>query len=898
MRASSFNLSGMMFAEVFITIRNSARAFARAPVLSLALLFTIALGVGSNASVYGFVQGLTHAGSSLEYADRIVSIFKQDRFRAAGPLSRDEYRLLDQQADAFDWIEAVRVTPSDITIGDRSEIVTVTAVMPKLAAALKVPLGNGVVLSYRIWQSDFGGRADAIGNHIRIDNVDYPITGVAPIQLEGLYRDRPTDVWMPLQARSLKGADGSGRDLWVFARLRRAVSTGQAEAAVHVKFGDSVAVRVIPFTGTPPRMAQGLSRVVRLLNFAAGAVFFIACINVASLLLGRALKRSGETSLRVALGATRAKLVGELLSDSIVISLAGGAFGMLLAVCSEHAFPALLFQQDAERLVFAPRLLPIVAASLLCVSVTALCGIVPVFATSTDRPWTILRRESGLPSKTVRRLRTSLAVAEITTCCMLVICAVVLSESFHSALETGTGKRLGDPVLITVQAQAQPDVDIKHFAEVEQRARSIATLSSLAWAARLPGDQPTWRSFRIQPSTPNHREVELDIDWLTPDSLESIDTQPTAGRLFSLRDQARKVAVVDEEAAAVLFGRETVGIVIQDPAGVPTEIIGVVRRNSTSPLKRQRPTIYYNYGGPAAAPERVSRARFRVPVVLPSTHFELNVNVVSPSYFDELGLSLIAGQEFSKRPLPGEGRMAVINQEAAGLYFSSNPLGAGLIDDYGVRTAITGVVGSHLLGAFQRQEEPTIYLPMWQDALPRMTLILEASKWNDRILTDLRHGIESIPGPSVAPVVIKTLDMQLAQSGLAPLRIAMLILGASASTALVLSFLGLLSVQSDAERQRRRELALQMAFGAQRWHIAFAVFKRAARLASAGTLIGMSVSVALFHTMVRETAINSPPMGVWLIAALTPALAVMIAAVLPAYRASIVNPTTVMGDDR
>jgi ABC-type lipoprotein release transport system permease subunit len=896
--AFQLQVAWMMFTEFFFTIRKSTRAFARAPILSLALLFTIALGVGSNASIYGFVQGLTHPGYSLEYANRIVSIFKQDRFRAVGPLSRNEFQLLEQPVDAFDWIEAARVTPSDITINDRSEIVTVAAVMPNLAAALKVPLGNGVVLSYRIWQSDFDGRTDAIGNHVRIDNVDYPITGVAPNGLEGLYRDGPTDVWMPLQAASLKAVDGSARDLWVFAGLRRAVSTGRAEAAVHLKLGDSVTVSVIPFTGTPPRMAQGLSRVVRLLNFAAGAVFFIACINVGSLLLGRALRRSGETSLRVALGATRAKLGGELLSDSIVISLAGGALGMLLAVWSEHAIPALLFQQDAEHLVFAPRLLPIVAASLLCVSVTVLCGIVPVFATSTDRPWTVLRRESGLPSGTVQRVRTGMAVGQIAMCCMLVTCAVLVTESFHSALETAAGKRLGDPILLTVQAPADPDVDTRYFTKIEQKARSTATLSPPAWAARLPGDQPTWRSFRIQPSASDYREVALDIDWLTPETLDLIDTQPTAGRLFSLRDQARKVAVVDEEAAALLFGRETVGTVIQDPAGLPTEIIGVVRRSATSPLDRQRPTIYYNGGGPSVAPERVSRARFLVPNVSPSTQIVLNVNVVSQSYFDELGLPLIAGQEFSNRQLAGEDRVAVINQEAAALYFSRSPLGAGLIDDYGVRTAVIGVVGSHLLGAFQRQEEPTIYLPMWQDPLPRMTLILEGSKWNDRIVTDLRRGIESIPGPKVAPVVIKTLDMQLAQSGLAPLRIATLILGASASTALVLSFLGLLSVQSDAERQRRRELALHMAFGAQRWQIAFAVFKRAARLASVGTLIGMLGSLALLHVVVQDTVISSPPFWRWLIAALSPALAVMSAAVLPAYRASTVNPITFMGDDR
>jgi hypothetical protein len=348
-------------------------------------LFTIALGVASNASVYGFIDGLTHPGSSFESADRVVSIFKQDRFGEAGPLSRNEYHLLDQQVDAFDWIEAARITPSDIMIADRSEIAIVAAVMPNLAAAIKVPLGNGVVLSHRMWQSDFGGRSDVIGNHIRINNVDFPIAGVAPIQLEGLYRNRPTDVWMPLQATTLQGAERSGRDLWVFARLRRAVSPGEAQAAVHLKFGDSGGMSVIPFTGTPPRMAQGLSRINRLLNFAAGAVFFIACINVGSLLLGRALRRSGETSLRVALGATRAKLIGELLSDSIVISLAGGTLGVFLAVWSERALPALLFEQDAERLVFTPHLLPIVTASLLCVSVTVLCGIIPVFATAPSR---------------------------------------------------------------------------------------------------------------------------------------------------------------------------------------------------------------------------------------------------------------------------------------------------------------------------------------------------------------------------------------------------------------------------------------------------------------------------------------------------------------------------------
>ena len=333
MRAFSCKLSGVTFAEVFFhhpqfnqSLRTGSGIVAGSVVHDCAWgrqqCFRVRVRRGTDSPrLFVWIS-----------ADRIVSIFKQNRYGEAGPLSRNEYHSLGQQVDAFDWIEAARITPSDIMMGDRSEIAIVAAVMPKLAAVLKVPLGNGVVLSYRMWQSDFGGRTDVIENHIRIDNVDFPITGVAPIQLEGLYRNRPTDIWMPLQAATLQGAERSGRDLWVFARLRRTVSPGQAQAAVHLKFGNSGELSVIPFTGTPPRMAQGLSRINRLLNFAAGAVFFIACINVGSLLLGRALRRSGETSLRVALGATRAKLIGELLSDSIVISLAGGLSGMLLAV--------------------------------------------------------------------------------------------------------------------------------------------------------------------------------------------------------------------------------------------------------------------------------------------------------------------------------------------------------------------------------------------------------------------------------------------------------------------------------------------------------------------------------------------------------------------------------------
>jgi ABC-type antimicrobial peptide transport system permease subunit len=839
---------------------------------------------------------LTHPRSPLRGADRIVSIFRQGH--EAGQLSHNEYQLLKNRLDAFDWIGAARIAPSDITIRDHSEIAIVAAVTPNLAGALNLPLGAGVIISNHMWQSEFGGRADIIGSQIRVNNADLRINGVAKDQLEGLYRDRIVDLWVPLLVRSLPGTDRDRRDLWVLASLRRAVSTSQAQADVRRSLNSSSDVSVVPFTGATPTMVQGLSRIGALLNWTSGAVFFIACINVGSFLLGRALRRSHETSLRIALGATRAALIRELLSDSIVMSLAGGSVGVLLAVWTARVIPALLFQEDAERLVLAPHLLPIVTASMLTVGITVICGMMPVFATVTDRPWTILRRESELPSKTMERLRSGLVIGQITTCWVLVVCTALLLEGLRSALETGAGHRLGNPILVTVQAQAQPEVDIKFFSEVEQRAKSAANLSPLAWTARPPGSQAAWRSFKVQPPSLQRRDVEIDVAWFTPDSLKLFDNRPIAGRMFGLIDQTRRVAVVDELAAAELFGRDTIGMVIQDPSSLPVEIIGVVKRSSKYELQQERPTIYYDYMNHSDVPKPIRSAHFRVPLVSPLMNIQLNANVVSPRYFSAFDLPLIAGQVFAEHQVPGQDRVGVINQEAADLFFGGQLLGTGIIDERGVRTEIIGVVGSRVLGTFQQHEEPTIYLPMWQECPPRMTLVLERSKWNGRILADLRRRIESVPGHDLTPAIIEPLDTRLAQSAFAPLRIATLICGASASTGLILSILGLFNAQNEAERQRLRELALHVALGAQRWRIVFRVVRNAGRLVLLGTVTGSLVSLALVRLLIADTvSITSPPFWVWMIAPLLLVVVVVIASAIPAHRASHVDPLTIMRDN-
>jgi hypothetical protein len=480
---------------------------------------------------------------------------------------------------------------------------------------------------------------------------------------------------------------------------------------------------------------------------------------------------------------------------------------------------------------------------------------------------------------------------------MLVVSTALMLAGLHSALKTAEGHRLGNPILLTVEAVplGGPEIDVGYFNEVEQKVRSVPGLVPMAWTARVPGNQPMWRTFRIQHPPSQYREVKLDIAWLTPDSLPSLE--PIAGVMFGPKDQGRRVAVMNETAAAEVFGQQTVGEVVLDSSGLPIEIIGVVREKPRDVGQQRRPAIYYGYLNQPDAPRPIRDARFRVPLVPPTAGVELSANIVSTTYFRALGMPLIAGRTFLGHSIIGQGRVAVINQEAANLYFDGKALGAAILDERGVRTNIIGIVQSQVLGTFERGTEPSIYFPSWQDVPARMTLMLRASKWSKSEADDLQRKIEMVRGGNPAPIGISTLDAQLAQSGLAALRIATLIGGVSAATGLLLSILGLISVQSDAERQRQRDRAIRIALGAQRWRIVLLVVRNAGWLALVGILVGTSLSFGLLRLLRADlSVISSPPLQVWLIAPLLPAAAMVVASMIPARRASVISPSAIMRD--
>ena len=239
------------------------------------------------------------------------------------------------------------------------------------------------------------------------------------------------------------------------------------------------AIAVLSYTGLTPEAAGGMARITRLLYGAAGVVFFIACVNVATFLLARASARSHETSVRVALGAGRGQLARGLLSDSVLISGAGGLLGGLLALWTIDIVPALLFDQDAEQLTLVPDLFGTLAVCAACALVTIACGLLPLLDLRHDNPAAVLQRESAGPSRGMRRFRAGLVVAQMACCSMLVIGAGLLLKGFRSALQTSVGQSLGQPILATAYGKV--------------RLRSPGSRSPILRRPRAGGTIAAWR---------------------------------------------------------------------------------------------------------------------------------------------------------------------------------------------------------------------------------------------------------------------------------------------------------------------------------------------------------------------------------------------------------------------
>jgi hypothetical protein len=645
-----------------------------------------------------------------------------------------------------------------------------------------------------------------------------------------------------------------------------------------------------------------LQRLRTLLSWTVGLVFVTATANVAGLLLSRAARRTYETAARAALGATPRRLAAHIAADSVVIAIGGGLLGALVAWWTASAFPALLYSEDADRLRRIGEAGLVMRAMAVYGVTMMVCALGPISQLRDQGPMTLLRRTGDGPGYATGRLRSTVVAAQIATCVLLIIGSAVLLEGFRSAVRTLRFERIGEPIVAMLEARGgfgRPDRGREYFAEAERRVSRQAGVAGVLWTSTLPGARTSGMTVRLEQPAIGYKEAMLDT--LTSNGAEVLTQTVTAGRLFGGADTRGgcPAAIVNETAARDFFGGDPVGRTFEDGEGRRMDVVGVVKPAADPNEQRPSeppPAILYFYERQAphwSSGELVAR-RFRIPVLPdapPTTSADVAAAIVSAGYLRALGGAVVAGTEFDAADPCGT---AMVNREAADIYFAGKPIGgAVLLDREARRARIAGVAESPVLRVVERRAEPTIYLPSAQFYSPSMTLIAATPSATPELIAAIDAELQALDGGARAPQVM-TLEERLLRTALGPERIATALVAACAALALALGVIGVYGVMADAVRARQREIALRLALGAPALHIVYGVFRDGLRLAAAGTGLGMALAWGLLRLLLHADDGFAQP-AAWIWAACPAVLLVMlvIATIAPARWALAVNPLSI-----
>ncbi len=605
-------------------LRYSLRTLSRAPGFTVVAVLVIALGIGANTAMFTFANAYVLKPLPFPDAERLVLVtdIRLAEEGATRETNHGDYTDFRLHARAFESVGAGRLAAFTVTGGDAPEAVSgmqvsaglfrTLGVMPRLGRVFTAdeaaPGGpRAVVLSHSLWQARFGSRTDALGRSIELDGNHYTVVGVMPPSFR--YPDRQCRLWTALQLP----ASERKHAVHIVARLRpetplRAAAAELASIVSHsdnsTERGAQVALTTL-YDGLNYR-SEARAGLMVLLSVVA-FVLLIACANVANLLLARAAARSHEIAVRMALGAGRVRIARQVLTESLVISLLGGCFGLalgvfgirvLLAAAPARMFPLGGIEPDGNVLVFTA------AASVLSGMVF---GLAPALRASaahlSDRLKQGGRSAVGQPGR--GRLRQALVIAELAPAVALLIGAGLLAKSFVHLQSVDLGFRPHNVFLTELM------VGESRF--TEPRQRSLLVEQAIEAAARIPGVTAAGMISRIGRNTGGNiaidghaqaapgREVWAARRSASADYFRAMGIPLRAGRSFDERDSATapRVAVINETMAKRFWpGENAVGRMLRFTSGERQAwftVIGIVGDDRQNLFGRIPPEVYVDY---------------------------------------------------------------------------------------------------------------------------------------------------------------------------------------------------------------------------------------------------------------------------------------------------------------
>ncbi len=650
----------------------------RSPVFTVVAVLSLALGIGANTAIFSLLSQVMFRMLPVAEPERLVVFHTEGHHDGSSASDNMEsvfsypmYKDLRDRNGVFSGVIARSSAPVSIGYGGqieraKAELVsgnffTVLGVRPALGRLLTEDDDGApgahpvVVLSYGYWKRRFGANPGIVDQKVNINEHPMVVIGVAPAGYHGVLGGDSQDVLVPIAMKHQMSPTVDILDhrnyawLSVFARLKPGSSREQAETRLRVLYSsilaDELAQRKDPM---PPRdrerymaqkldlhpAAQGINPLrsdwetpLIALMAMVGLVLLIACANVANLLLARAAGRQKEIAIRLAIGASRGAIVRQLLVESLMVSIAGGLAGLVVANWTMDALLSLLPADATGGWLAAGLDLRTLGFNLLLAVATGLLfGIVPALESARGEVGTALKEQAAslASSGSQARLRQGFIVAQVALSLLLLVGAGLFSRSLFNLMTVNPGFHAENLLRFAIEPSLNGYDATRgwtFYRELQQRLALLPGVRSVASASAGPfGNSERSGNITVEGyPAKQDEEVGASQDGVSPDYFRTIGVPLVAGREFTERDGtgAPKVVVVNETFVKTYFaGRDAMGSHLAFGGGakivLDREIVGVVRDSKHDGLRETvDPFIYVPY----AQDERLDRAQFFVRAV-------------------------------------------------------------------------------------------------------------------------------------------------------------------------------------------------------------------------------------------------------------------------------------------
>jgi macrolide transport system ATP-binding/permease protein len=620
-------------------LRFGWRTLRRNPAFSIVAIFCLTLGIGANAAVFSWMEGiLLRPFPLVTHQERLMAVTGVNRGEPGhDDVSWPDFQDLQRNCTLCDAFIVDRITSTTLSIGERAERSPASVVSSNYFDALGVHpiLGRGfrpaedlgrnahpvTVISYRMWQERFHGEPAIIGKTQMLNGMPHTIVGVAPAGFHGTFVGWAMQFWVPVSMQELfdpggyKLEDRGARWIEGFVRLKPGVERQQAQAeisalakqleAAYPATNRGRGIKLYPLWQTPFNNAGTLLPTLGIMLAVAVFVLLIACANVSNLLLVKSLGRRHEITVRLAIGSGRLRLVRQLLTEGLILSALSSTGGFALAYWCRNLFVLLLPPRGGVAM-FLPggvdwRVLALSAG--VCLISTLLFALVPAMQASQIDLASAMKAESAGVVGGGRRalVRSVLVMVQVALSFVLLVGAGLLVQSLRAIQNTNPGFSTSGLLATSIDfvAAGYHPVRIKGFEDdLIDRLRAIAGVESAAFARVAPFTNRSYSSAPIAVEgfeTPPDQQLTADYNEVGPGYLATMGIPLVSGREFTRADNetAPAAAVVNEFMAALYWrGQDPVGRRFQ-VNGRWVQVVGVAKtskyRNLTEPA---RPFFY------------------------------------------------------------------------------------------------------------------------------------------------------------------------------------------------------------------------------------------------------------------------------------------------------------------